>query len=60
MATENPPLAYNEEKGVCTFFSVVFHPNLFILVGNENMHKITDEFDFRPDQPTDYYDYLRF
>ena len=35
-------------------FSVVFDPILFILAGNEDMHKISDEFDFRPDRTTDY------
>ena len=35
-------------------FSVVFDPILFILAGNENMHKISEEFDFRPDWSTDY------
>ena len=27
---------------------------LFILAGNEDMHKISDKFEFRPDQITDY------
>ena len=36
------------------FFPVVFYPILFILVGNEDMHKISDEFEFRPDRTTDY------
>ena len=31
-----------------------FCPILFILAGNEDMHKILDEFKFRPDQITDY------
>ena len=35
-------------------FSVVFDPILFILAGNKDMHKISDEFEFRPDQTTDY------
>ena len=35
-------------------FSVVFYPILFILAGNENIHKISDEFDFRPYWTTDY------
>ena len=35
-------------------FSVVFYLILFILAGNEDMHKISDEFEFWPDQTTDY------
>ena len=35
-------------------FSVVFDPILFILAGNEDMHKISDEFKFRSDRTTDY------
>ena len=37
----------------CSFISVVFDPILFILAGNEDMHKISDEFEFRPDWTTD-------
>ena len=47
------PLAYNGENDV-HLFSVVFDPILFILAGNEDMHKIADEFEFRPDRTTDY------
>ena len=36
------------------FFSVAIDPILFKLAGNENMHNILDEFEFRPDQITDY------
>ena len=35
-------------------FSVAFDPILFILAGNDAMHKISDEFEFRPDRTTDY------
>ena len=35
-----PPLTYNGENDV--------------LAGNEDMHKIWDEFEFRPDRTTDY------
>ena len=35
-------------------FSVVFDPILFILAGNEDMHEISDEFEFWPDRITDY------
>ena len=36
------------------FFSIAFDPILFKLAGNEDMHNILDEFEFRPDQTTDY------
>ena len=36
------------------FFSVAIDPILFKLTGNEDMHNILDEFEFRPDQTTDY------
>ena len=49
-----PPLTYNEENDVSTFFSVVFDPILFILAGNEDMHKISHKFEFWPDWTTDY------
>ena len=35
-------------------FSVVFNPILFVLADNEDRHKISDEFKFRPDRTTDY------
>ena len=44
-----PPLTYIGEKGVS-----IFSPILFILADNEDMHKISDEFEFRPDRTTDY------
>ena len=44
MATERPHW----------LFLVVFGPILFILAGNEDMHKISDEVEFRPDWITDY------
>ena len=47
------PLTYNDENGVSTF-SIAIDPILFILAGNEDMHKISDEFEFRPDRTTDY------
>ena len=49
-----PPLTYNEENGVSTCFSVAIDPILFILAGKEDMHKISDEFEFPPDRTTDY------
>ena len=35
-------------------FSVVFDPILFILAGNEDMHKTSDEFKFWPDRTTHF------
>ena len=35
-------------------FSVVFYPNLLILAGNEGMHNISVELEFRLDRTTDY------
>ena len=35
-------------------FSAAFGPILFILACNEDMHKISEEFKFRPDRTTDY------
>ena len=49
-----PPLTYNGENNVFTLFSVTFDPILFILAGNEYMHKISNEFEFQPDRTTDY------
>ena len=49
-----PPLTYNGGKLCLYLVSVVFDPILFILAGNEDMHIISDEFEFRPDRTTDY------
>ena len=54
MATESPPLIYNGENDVSIFSRVVFYPILFILAGNEDMHKTLEEFEFWPDRTTDY------
>ena len=35
-------------------FSVAIEPILFKLAGNEDMHNILDEFEFRPDRTADY------
>ena len=35
-------------------FSFAIDPILFKLAGNEDMHNILDEFEFRPDATTDY------
>ena len=50
----NPPLTYNGENDVATFSQLCFDPILFILASNEDMHKISDEFEFRPDRTPDY------
>ena len=42
------------KNGRHLFFSVAIDPILFKLTGNEDMHNILDEFEFRPDQTTDY------
>ena len=49
----NPPLTYNGENGVSTFSRLLFDPMFFILAGNEDMHKISDEFEFWLDRTTD-------
>ena len=36
----------------CHFFSVVLDGILFILTGNDDIHKSLDEFDIRPDSTT--------
>ena len=41
------------EKKCLHFFSAVFHPFLFILAGNDDMHQSSDEFEFRPEWTTD-------
>ena len=40
-------------KTVSLIFSAVFHPFLFILAGNDDMHESLDEFEFRLDWTTD-------
>ena len=39
-----PPLTYNGENDVSTFSELFFDPILFILAGNEDMHKILGDF----------------
>ena len=36
-------------------FSAIFHLILFILAGNEDMHKSLDEFEIQPDQTTGFH-----
>ena len=40
-------------KTVSPLFLGCFHPFLFILAGNDDMHESSDEFEFRPDWTTD-------
>ena len=40
-------------KMVSPLFSAVFHPFLFIIAGNDDMHESWDEFEFQPDWTTD-------
>ena len=49
-----PPLAYNGKNGVSTFSWLLLIRSFFILAGNKDMHKISYEFEFRPDRTTDY------
>ena len=46
-------LTYNGENDVSTF-SRLFLIRSFILAGNKDMHKISEEFEVRPDRTTDY------
>ena len=49
-----PTSTYNGEKWFLQLYSVAFDPILFIFAGNEDMHKISIKFEFRPDRTTDY------
>ena len=42
------------EKLCCPFFSVVLDGILFILTGNDDIHKSLDEFEIRLDPTTDH------
>ena len=53
MATETP-IDLQWGKQCLHLFLVVFYLILFILAGNEDMHKISDKFEFLPDRTTDY------
>ena len=48
------PIDLQWGKWCLHLFSVIFYPILFILAGNEDMHKISDEIEFWPDRTTDY------
>ena len=40
-------------KTVSPLFLGCFHPFLFIIAGNDDMHESLDEFEFQPDWTTD-------
>ena len=42
------------EKLCCSFFSVLYDGILFILTGNDDIHKSLDEFEIWPDQTTGF------
>ena len=44
----NPPLTYNGENDVSIFSWLFSIWSFFILAGNKDMHKISDEFEFLP------------
>ena len=48
------PIDLQWGKWCLHLFSVVFDRILFILAGNEDMHKFSDEIEFRPDRTTEY------
>ena len=47
------PIGLQWRKRYCHFFSAVFHPILFILAGNDDMHGSLEEFEIQPDRTTD-------
>ena len=47
---------YNLEKRCCHFFSVVLDGSLFILTGNDDIHKSLDELEIQPDPTMDHSD----
>ena len=51
---QKAPIDLKWGKRCLHLFSVAFEPIIFILTDNEDMHKISDEFEFRPDRTTDY------
>ena len=51
---QKSPVDLKLGKWCLHLFLVVFDPVLLILAGNEDMHKISDEFEFRSNRTTDY------
>ena len=56
LASEKIPITYNGEKWCCHFFSAILDQILFILAGNDNIHKSLDEFEIWPDPIRDHRD----
>ena len=54
MATDSSHRASPRFLGCRHVFSAVFDRILFILAGNDDIHKSLDEFEIRPDPTTDY------
>ena len=50
---QKAPIDLKWGKWCLHLFSVAFDPILFILSGNEDMHKISNMFEFWPDRTTD-------
>ena len=53
LATESSHRVILNGENCLHLFSAFFHPILFILAGNDDMHYSSDEFEFRPDWTTD-------
>ena len=51
---QKAPIDLQWEKWCLHLFLVVFDWIFFILASNEDMHKISDEFEFPPDRTADY------
>ena len=51
---QKAPVDLKWGKWCLHLFLVVFDPVLLILASNEDMHKISDKFEFRSDRTTDY------
>ena len=51
MATDSSHRVIMEKKS-CHFFSAVFHPILFVLAGNDDMHGSSEEFEIQPNLTT--------
>ena len=51
---QKAPIDLQWGKWCLYLFFVAFDPILFILADNEDMHKISEEFEFLPDRTSDY------
>ena len=49
---QKAPIGLLWRKRCLIFFSAVYHPILFILAGNDDMHESSDEFEFPPARTT--------